>query len=136
MNGSFSDNPGAPKAGPAWRRTGVWVAALGVVYAALLLSARLLVSYRFGAPFLSPYFLVLLAGSLGLVLALWPFLAVTSSDPIRSDLIKSVLQWTVIGSFGLGVLYVIGRGLDDSDLNLIAGYVGRDLVLSPSLHAK
>jgi len=132
-----SINPlSAAKPRPAWRRTAVWVAALAVVYSGLLLSARLLVSYRFGGPFLSPYFLLLFAGSLGLVLALWPLLAVTSTDPVRSDLIKSVLQWTVIGCLAFGVLYVIGQGLDDSDLNLIAGYVGKDLVLSPSLHAK
>ncbi|OYW80509.1 MAG: hypothetical protein B7Z26_06385 [Asticcacaulis sp. 32-58-5] len=106
-----------------------------MVYAVLLLSARLLVSYRFGGPFLSAYFLFVLAGSLALVLALWPLLAVTSAEPARGDLIKGALQWSVIGCLALGVLYVVGQGLDDSDLNLIGGYVGKDLVLSPSLRS-
>jgi Trk-type K+ transport system membrane component len=120
------------KARPAWRRTLRWTLGLAVFYAAGLSVARFIVAFQFGGVFFTPYFAVVLFGSLFLVLALWPVLAVTASDPQRGDAIKSVLQWTVIGAFVAALLYVFGQGLDDGDIKLIGNYVGKDLVMTSS----
>lgn len=120
------------KAQPAWGRTFRWTLALAVFYAVGLCLARFIVAFQFGGVFFTPYFAVVLFGSLFLVLALWPVLAVAASDPLRGDAIKGVLQWTVIGALVAALLYAFGQGLDANDIKLIGNYVGKDLVVAGS----
>jgi hypothetical protein len=113
---------------PAWRRASIWSFWIGVSYAAVIMLARLLVIYRFGGQFLTPYFAVLLASAVITAGAVWPALAHAARRPIVAETIRSILQWSAI--LGLGASLLIGAGAlaDDQSLQLVQALVAKDLI--------